>query len=164
MLELDSAIQHLKESLADPTHKWACEECKQEHEQLLVWLEDYKQLKDDYADLDNRLRTANTEIDRLQSVSSWIPCSERMPETTEKGLGVLYSDCLLVVSSETGWTAMAYCLTDGKKSWWEFADAQNKIKIDWDEVTHWMPLPNPPDPAEKPCGGDDNAENFDSQN
>lgn len=47
---------------------------------LLAWLEDYKHLKADYADLDNRLRTANTEIDRLQSVSSWIPCSERMPE------------------------------------------------------------------------------------
>lgn len=87
----------------------------------------------------------------LQSVSSWIPCSERMPETTEKGLGVLYSDCLLVVSSKTGWTAMAYCLTDGEKSWWEFADAQNKIKIDWDEVTHWMPLPEPPEKQKPPA-------------
>jgi DNA repair exonuclease SbcCD ATPase subunit len=65
-VELNDAIYHLKESLADPTHKWGCEECKQEHEQLLEWLEDYKQLKDDYADLDNRLRTANTENDELK--------------------------------------------------------------------------------------------------
>lgn len=94
-MELADAINHLKESLSDPTHKWGCEECKQEHEQLLVWLEDYKRLKDemipaydeqlteaqrkvvqqiremkqlkeDYADLDNRLRTANTENDELK--------------------------------------------------------------------------------------------------
>lgn len=65
-MHLNEAIQHLKESLADPTHKWGCEECKQEHEQLLVWLEDYKQLKDDYADLVNMLRTANTENDELK--------------------------------------------------------------------------------------------------
>lgn len=117
-MDLESAIQHLRESLADPTHKWGCEECKQEHEQLLEWLEDYKrlkgemisaydeaeidaviaeiqrctdlstpgfvirsaetlrdeiamlkdykQLKADYADLDNKLRTANTENDELK--------------------------------------------------------------------------------------------------
>lgn len=58
-MTIDSAIQHLKESLADPTHKWGCEECKQEHEQLLEWLEDYK---------------------RLQSVSSWHSCDEKPPE------------------------------------------------------------------------------------
>lgn len=60
-MTLDEAILHLKETLADPTHDWGCEECKVEHEQLLEWLEDYNQLKDDYIELDNRLRTANTE-------------------------------------------------------------------------------------------------------
>lgn len=85
------------------------------------------------------------EMRGIGATDGWISCSERMPETTEKGLGVLYSDCSLVVSSKTGWVAMAYYLTDGEKSWWEFADAQNKPKIDWDEVTHWMPLPAPPE-------------------
>lgn len=33
---------------------------------LLVYLEDYKQLKEDYIDLDNMLRTANTENDELK--------------------------------------------------------------------------------------------------
>lgn len=65
-MELTDAINHLKESLADPTHKWGCEECKAEHEQLLEWLEDYKQLKSDYADLDMQLRTANTENGELK--------------------------------------------------------------------------------------------------
>lgn len=34
--------------------------------QMLEWLEDYKQLKADYIELDNRLRTANTENDELK--------------------------------------------------------------------------------------------------
>lgn len=46
-MELTDAINHLKESLADPTHKWGCEECKQEHEQLLEWLEDYQKVKEE---------------------------------------------------------------------------------------------------------------------
>ena len=33
--------------------------------QLLGWLEDYKQLKSDYIELDNQIRTANTENDEL---------------------------------------------------------------------------------------------------
>lgn len=65
-MELESAIQHLKESLADPTHKWGCEECKQEHEQLLEWLDDYKQLKTDYIDIDKQLRTSNAESGELK--------------------------------------------------------------------------------------------------
>ena len=46
-MTLEEAIQHLKESLADPKHKWGCEECKQEHEQLLEWLEDYQKVKEE---------------------------------------------------------------------------------------------------------------------
>ena len=65
-MRLTDAINHLKESIADPTHKWGCEECKEEHEQLLAWLEDYKQLKADYIEIDMQLRTANTENDELK--------------------------------------------------------------------------------------------------
>lgn len=46
-MTLEEAIQHLKESLADPTHKWGCEESKAEHEQLLEWLEDYQKVKEE---------------------------------------------------------------------------------------------------------------------
>lgn len=65
-MRLDDAIQHLRGSLSDANHDWGCDECKEEHEQLLEWLDDYKQLKSDYADIDNRLRTANTENDELK--------------------------------------------------------------------------------------------------
>lgn len=91
MLELDSAIQHLKESLADPTHKWGCEECKAEHIQLLVWLESYKDISESYPEVRKKIdgleeenmrllgsalrigkkcETLEAEIKRLQDVSN----------------------------------------------------------------------------------------------
>lgn len=42
-MNLDDAIQHLTETLTNPTHEWSCPECKAEHEQLAEWL---KELKD----------------------------------------------------------------------------------------------------------------------
>lgn len=135
-MTLEETIRFIKQALENVNHgkrvhyefRFTFEQIKQ----LLEWLWDYKELKAHF-----------------ESLPDWIPCSERLPETTEEGLGVLYSDCSLVASSKTGWMAMAYHLTDGEKSWWEFADAQNKVKIDWDEVTHWMPLPEPPKAEDK---------------
>lgn len=126
---LNDAINHLKESLADPTHKWGCEKCKAEHEQLLEWLEDYKQLKSDYIDLDNRLRTANTEIDRLQSVSSLIPCSERLPEKDGNYLCISNNEYKILPYRNGDF----YCIC---------FDAV--LRCCNSSVTHWMPLPEIP--------------------
>ena len=41
-MTLDEAIKHLRESLADPNHKWSCKECKQEHIELLSFLLELK--------------------------------------------------------------------------------------------------------------------------
>lgn len=84
----------------------------------------------------------------VQPVNRWISVKDRMPDTPEEGLNVMYSDCCLVCD-EFGWCGMAYYITDGQKSWWEFADAQNKNKIDWTEVSHWQPLPEPPKDGER---------------
>lgn len=40
-MTLDEAIDHLKESLADPGH-FSCAECAEQHVQLLSWLEELK--------------------------------------------------------------------------------------------------------------------------
>lgn len=101
-------------------------------ERFLRWLEDYKQLKADYADLDNRLRTANTEIDRLQSVSSWIPRSERMPE---KDTSVLISVQGHRVSAFYDAVKGVFMLTETEGLFYSMS-----------AVTHWMPLPEPPEP------------------
>ena len=83
---------------------------------------------------------------KIQPVK-WISCKDKMPDTPEQGMDAMYSDYCLVCD-DFGWIGMAYYMTDGQKSWWEFADAQNKIKIDWTEITHWMPLPEPPKDGE----------------
>ena len=52
-MKLEEAIQHLKESLADPTHKWGCEECKTEHEQLLAFLQELKKYRETFGNVKN---------------------------------------------------------------------------------------------------------------
>lgn len=41
-MTLDEAIQHLREDLADKKHEWSCEECRQEHIELLSFLLELK--------------------------------------------------------------------------------------------------------------------------
>ena len=94
---------------------------------------DYKQLKADYIDIDKQLRTANTEIDRLQSVSSFIPCSERMPD--EPGIHVLATDGIRIMES---W----YEIVEGRALWVD--NYTMYVNVNFGEVTHWMPLPEIP--------------------
>jgi hypothetical protein len=63
-MKLEEAIEHLNESLNDPNRDWGCEECKQEHVQLLEWLVELKER-----------RTADVLPVR------WIPVEEQLPET-----------------------------------------------------------------------------------
>ena len=76
--------------------------------QLLHWLEDYK---------------------RLKSASSWIPCSEKMPDDNVDVLvydyGILIARYNIYDKYDIGWMEKFECypLTN---------------------VTHWMPLPEPP--------------------
>ena len=97
---------------------------------LLVCLEDYKQLKADYIELDKQLRTANTEIDRLQSVNSWIPCSERLPE---KDMSVLISAQGHRVTAYYDSVKRVFMLTETEGLFYSMS-----------AVTHWMPLPEVP--------------------
>jgi hypothetical protein len=80
-MDLESAIQHLKESLADPTHEWGCEECKQEHEQLLEWLEDYKELRAVNAELKRLLMFAMDSMQVMSHADGCVACSQCRYET-----------------------------------------------------------------------------------
>lgn len=44
-MKLEEAIDHLEEMLADENHEWPCEECRNEHEQLLGWLKELNGLR-----------------------------------------------------------------------------------------------------------------------
>lgn len=87
-MTIEESIQHLKDSLADPMHKWGCEEYKQEHEQLLKWLVDYRELKQThtetvegmkelerrYADATALLEIALHDIERFANCNSPTEC------------------------------------------------------------------------------------------
>lgn len=71
----------------------------------------------------------------------WIPCSERMPDLIPCKAGTAYSEKVIVWT--TGRKAMV-CVWDGK-DWfvpYGFWEVWGK------DVTHWMPLPEPPEEEE----------------
>lgn len=52
-MRLEEAIDHLGEMLADKNHEWSCEECAEDHRQLVEWLIQLKlitELVQEYAD------------------------------------------------------------------------------------------------------------------
>lgn len=61
-MTLGEAIKHLEESLADQSHDWGCEECKGEHEQLLEWLRELKELRKQNFILKSTLNAALKDI------------------------------------------------------------------------------------------------------
>lgn len=137
-MTLDEAILFTKQALKNVnTDKRVYSEFRftvEQVKQLLEWLEDYKQLKADCTDLDNRLRTANTEINRLRSVSSWIPCSVKKPEA--------YKSVLVVIKDNDRYTWINIGETDEDGNWMiggEFWYSKSDTSI-----THWMPNPELP--------------------
>ena len=68
-------------------------------------------------------------IAELEAERRWIPCTEQMPKDNEY---------VLVYCSADGFYNID-CLYDG--SWLEAADYYEEDVI----VTHWMPLPEPPE-------------------
>lgn len=44
-MKLEEAIKHLEEKIEDKDYEWSCEECRQEHEQLLGWLKELNGLR-----------------------------------------------------------------------------------------------------------------------
>ena len=67
----------------------------------------------------------------------WIKCSEIMPRK--------YGTVLLAILSKNGYDEPAYYVTIGcAKNETEF-DCYTGDICDGEKVTHWMPLPNPPE-------------------
>jgi hypothetical protein len=61
-------------------------------------------------------------------MSGWIKCSEQMPDNM--------SDVLVTNGSDIGFM------------WWagdEWDSWHKQYALDSDEITHWMPLPEPPE-------------------
>lgn len=75
----------------------------------------------------------------LAKVPKWISVKDRLPESYDEK-----ADCFLVTDGEFIWMAYYACKE------WQFAQCTNSpYVIDWTEITHWMPLHEPPRGADK---------------
>lgn len=116
-----------------------------ERDALLSEIDEEIDFYDDSKHQDDKFITLGMKIARKlvkkhPAVNRWIPCSERMPTMNE----MRQSDCVLVCALDENWIGMAYYIGDG----WAFADAQTKPRLETVEITHWMPLPEPPESEE----------------
>ena len=77
----------------------------------------------------------------------WIPCSERLPELDVSVLVYFAHDfsSYMEVAALTEFGAyLRYQGEAAKLMWWS-----GEIPSDLDSVTHWMPLPEPPEEETK---------------
>ena len=120
MMKLDEAIKHAKNTIERMKHDGTCDSCRHEHKQLLAWMEELKAYED----------TGLTPEE--VTVSRWIPVTERLPE--DDATVLTYKNGIVEVQKyekrRNGWIC---------KGWfWSLAN-----------VTHWMPLPEPPKEANR---------------
>ena len=76
----------------------------------------------------------NRRIAELEAQQRWIPVSERLPEKHECVL-------LLMKSKRYGvGVGIGHRLSSERHGW-----MVTYLPMPYDEITHWMPLPNPPE-------------------
>lgn len=80
---------------------------------------------------------AKQYIQNAPTVNSWIPCSERLPEVDTNVL-------IYYPKWEDAPVQTAHITHDG--ICWEFSDGE--FYPSKSEITHWMPLPEIPEPPE----------------
>lgn len=67
--------------------------------------------------------------DAVEAIPRWIPVEERLPEDGK--------NVLIFVRTMSMWWHMEVDWHTGN-SW------HNNAETDWNKITHWMPLPEPP--------------------
>ena len=80
--------------------------------------------------LQAQLAERDKEIERLRKAQRWIPVSERLPEIDKE-----YGDVDVLVYTDEG---IIEATTYDKDAGWG-------LWVEAGEVTHWMPLPAPPE-------------------
>lgn len=136
MMTLEQAIQHCKEVAIEYEAKGECYECGKEHRQLAEWLEDYK---------------------RLQSVSSWIPCNDRLPDNAyDEGAFCPRYLIMTKYGVSEGWYNPNYGVWFALIWFYTTRYLESEISMERgtepqvhalgkDYVTHWMPIPEKPE-------------------
>lgn len=91
-------------------------------DRFLRWLEDYKQLKADYIELDNKLRTANTENDELKQLL------RLAVDDLDKSIKACETDMLCEICSyEAECNCVNYCFIDKNLRSWKHRDEAMKL-------------------------------------
>ena len=106
-------------------------------DEAIFQLKDLHIDREDFADWDDPedvflqdMNAIDIAIEHLRSVPRWIPCSERLPEIGARALICAVDGCR---------TTARYC-ADGE---WHLTTGG--FLHDGNVVTHWMPLPEPPE-------------------
>lgn len=104
-------------------------------------------LGDDLAEAADRIANQSTHIAALQQeieklrgqLPRWIPVEERLPELQSWGASTLV---LGIVQNESGYPPPnpCFCVYLGNQKW--------RIRGRMATITHWMPLPEPPEEVE----------------
>ena len=85
-------------------------------------------------------------------MSEWVSCEERLPKIHNNVLvKVKYQDDLLLayISRDgTQWIEVCENFTINGDAWHDTTICKVKSDNEWDKITHWQPLPKPPQDKE----------------
>ena len=83
-MTLDEAIRHLQDILGDPEHQWSCDACRQEHEELLEFLQELKTARIRLLYIEDQnpeLATRSEMVAEFAQTAEWINLAERIGKT-----------------------------------------------------------------------------------
>ena len=84
------------------------------------------------------IRPIVNRIRQIEEVQRWIPVSDRLPEARD---GSTETESVLSYNEDGGVCEAFYCIEDEE---WYGPDGDPIDNYGLDLVTHWMPLPEPP--------------------
>lgn len=131
--ELVSAIRRLKVE----TGSLACMGCGHEHNCGVSGCAVMQEAADRIANQSTHIAALQQEIEKLRGqVPRWIPVDERLPKTESWGASKVV---LGIVQHESGYPPPnpCFCVYLGNQKW--------TIRGRMATITHWMPLPEPPE-------------------
>ena len=106
-----------------------CEACPR------VCPEDYQKMVEKYSRACQERDRANELLQKGQEKHRWIPVTERLPEKNDDG-------SVNVVLVTNGYLQHMAYFANGN---WHFAESGEMKETMFYAVTHWMPLPEPPE-------------------
>ena len=109
-----------------------CEACPR------VCPEDYQKMVEKYSRACKDRDRANELLQKGQEKHRWIPVTERLPENR--------ADVLVVVFWHETWQVKMAWYAPERKQWYVSVGLGQRSDV---QVSHWMPLPEPPEAALK---------------